>query len=219
MSIRVPGPGRRDGDRRPDGIDKCLGRCRPAAVVRDLEQVDVRQTVRQQGGVDAILDIAHQQEPTRPDLAEEDDRDVVDAGPAIGWHGGNPAADRPQHPHGDLVDGEPVTRGQAEPDRAMRSCQLADPRRIAGSRSAHPGFEHAIHVVTLEEERESGHMILVGMGQDDGVDPAIPRRDAAVERDKESIGIGSAIDQQSATVGTLDEDGVALSDIEDRDAG
>jgi predicted transcriptional regulator len=61
----------------------------------DLEQVDVRQVVLEQRRVDALLDIAHQQEASLPDLAEKDDRDVVDAGPAVGRLGRDLAADRP----------------------------------------------------------------------------------------------------------------------------
>jgi hypothetical protein len=178
----------------------------------------MRQSFGQQRRIDALLDVAHQQEPARADLPEEDDRDVVDARAAIGWDGGNLATDRPEHPHGDLVDGEPIAGGQAEPDRGSRPGQLADPRRIAGSGTAHPGFEYAIHVVALEEQRQSGHVIFVGVGQDHRVDPAIPRREATVQCDEQPIGIGSAIDQQSTAVRALDEDRVALSDVEDRDA-
>jgi len=185
----------------------------------DLEQVDVWEAVGQQRWVDAVLDVAHQQEPARPDLAEQDDRDVVDARAAIGWDGRDLATDRPQHPEADLVDREPVAGGQAEPDWRTLSSQLADPRRIAGSGAAHAGFEHAVHVVALEEQGEPGHVILVGVRQDHRVDPAIPRRNAPVEGDEEPVGIGSAIDQQSTAVRTLDEDRVALPDIEDRNAG
>lgn len=60
-------------------------------------------------------------------------------------------------------------------------------------------------------------MVLVGMRQDHGIDPAIPRRDAAIERHEQPVGIGAAVDEQPAAVRTLDEDGVALTDIEHRD--
>ncbi len=84
MPVRVPGTCRRDGDRRPDRIDERLGGGRPASVVCDFQQVDMRQALGQQRRVDAFLDIAHQQEPTRADLAEQHDRDVVDAGAPVG---------------------------------------------------------------------------------------------------------------------------------------
>ncbi len=218
MPVRVPGAGRGDGDSGPDRIDERLGRRRPAAVVGDLEQVDMRQAVGQQRRVDAFLDVAHQQEAARTDLAEEDHRDVVDAGAAIRRDCRDLPADRPQHVQVDLVDGEPVAGGQAEPDRRAGSRELAQPGGVAGARPAHPRFEDAADVVALEEQRESGHVILVRVGQDQGVDPPIPRRDAAVERDQQPVGIRTTVDEQPATVRALDEDRVALPDVEDRNA-
>ena len=81
----------------------------------------------QQRRIDAFLDVAHQQEPARPDLAEQDDRDVVDARPAVGRRRRHLTADRPEHAKVDLVDREAVAGGEAEPDRA--------PRVAASSRS------------------------------------------------------------------------------------
>ena len=178
----------------------------------------MRQALGQQRRVDAFLDVAHQQEAARTDLAEQDHRDVVDAGAAIRWDGRDLPADRPQHVQVDLVDGEPVAGGQAEPDRRAGSGQLAQPGGVAGARAAHPRFEDAADVVALEEQRESGDVILVRVGQDQGVDPPIPRRDAAVERDQQPVGVRTTVDQQSAAARALDEDRVALSDVEDRDA-
>jgi hypothetical protein len=218
MAVRVPGACRRDGDRWPDRIDECLGRGRPAAVVRDLEQIDVRKALGQQRRVDALLDIAHQQEPARADLSEQHHRDVVDAGAAVRRDCRDLTADRPEHLHGDVVNGEAVTSGQAEPDRGVGSGQFAQPGGVAGAGAAHPRLEDTADVIPLEEQCEAGHVILVGVGQDQRVDPSIPRRDVAVERDEQPVGIGSAVDEQSATARALDEDRVALSDIEDRDA-
>ena len=76
--------------------------------MRDLEQVDVRKTVGQQRWVDGFLDVAHQEEPPLPDLTEQDDGDVVDAGASIRRRGGYVAAYRPEHAHLDLIDGESV---------------------------------------------------------------------------------------------------------------
>ena len=81
----------------------------------------------EQRRVDALLDVAHQQEASRPDLAEQDDRDVVDAGPAVGRLGRDLAADRPQDAQRDLVDRQAIAGGEARvgparPDRrASRS--------------------------------------------------------------------------------------------------
>ena len=72
-------------------------------------------------------------------------------------------------------------------------------------------------MVAREEQRQPGDMVLVRVGQDDRIDAAIPGRDPLVEHDQQAIRVGSTIDQQAATAGALDQDGVALTDIEDRD--
>ena len=56
------------------------------------------------------------------------------------------------------------------------------------------------------------------MGQDEDVDPSIPGRKAFVERDEEAARIRPAIDDHPAAARALDEDGVALADVEDGEA-
>ena len=60
-------------------------------------------------------------------------------------------------------------------------------------------------------------MVLVRVGQDEDVDPAIPRRQPSVELDEEPIGIGAAVDQHPPAAAALDEDRIALADVEDGD--
>ena len=62
VAVRVARAGRRHRDRRSGRIDEGLGGRRPAAVMGDLEQVDMRQSVREQRRIDALLDVAHQQD-------------------------------------------------------------------------------------------------------------------------------------------------------------
>ena len=62
------------------------------------------QVVLQQFRIDALLDVTHQQDAAFADLPEQDDRNVVDARPAIGRRQRNLAPDRPQHAQADLVD-------------------------------------------------------------------------------------------------------------------
>lgn len=81
--------------------------------MRDLEQVDLGQSLLEQRRVDAVLDVAHQEEPPLPDLAEQDHRDVVYAGPAVRRLGWDPPAQRPAHLEVDLVDREPVPGREA----------------------------------------------------------------------------------------------------------
>ncbi len=97
MTVRVAGPCRGHRDTRADRLDERLGRRGPTPVVRHLEQVDVWKVVCQQTRIDLLLDVPHEQEPSRPDLTEQHDRHIVDAGAAVRRHRGDFAADRPQH--------------------------------------------------------------------------------------------------------------------------
>ena len=54
-------------------------------------------------------------------------------------------------------------------------------------------------------------MVLVRVGQDDDVDPAVPRREAPIERDEQPVRVRSAVDEQPAAARALDEDRVALA--------
>ena len=62
-------------------------------------------------------------------------------------------------------------------------------------------------------------MVFVRVRQDHGIDPTIPRRDSSIERDQQAVGVRTTINQQPPASRTLDEDGIALPDVEDRDAG
>ena len=196
VSVGVPGTRRRNRHTRSGGIHECLRGRGPAAVVGDLEQVDVGQPVLEEGWIDAFLDVAHQQEPPLPDLAEQDDRDVVDAGPAVRRGRRDLPTDRPQHAERDLIDFEPIPGRQAEPRRRPGLREFAQPFGIAGPRTAHPGFEDPSDAVAPQQQRQPGDMVLVRVAQDDGIDATIPRRDPLVELDEQPVGVGPAVDQQ-----------------------
>ena len=164
-----------------------------------------------------LLDVPHQEEPALPDLAEQDHRDVVDAGPAIGRLGRDLPAERPEDVEIDLVDREPVAGRQAESDRSPWTGQLSEPGGIAGSRAPHPRFEDAVHVVTRQQQRQPGDVILVRVGEDHSIDPTVPRRDTSVQGDEQPIRVRPAVDEEAAATRSLDEDGVSLPDVEDGD--
>ena len=109
----------------------------------------------------------------------------------------------------------------ASPSRigAPGRAEASEPRGVAGARSAHPGLEDAADAVALEQECQAGDVILVRVAQDDRVDPAVPRRDPAIEGHEQAIRIRSAVDEEPAAPGAFDEDRVALPDVEDRDPG
>ncbi len=161
----------------------------------DLEQVDMGEPVREQRWIDAVLDVAHQQDAPLTDLAEEDDRHVVDPCPAVGRRQWHLAADRPQGAQVDLVDRQAVTGGEAEANGRTRSREVAEPGGVARSGSAHPRFEYARDAVSLEQQRQAGDVVLVRVAQDHRVDAPVPWRDPPVELDQKAVGIRPAVDE------------------------
>ena len=186
-------------------------------MVGDLEEIDPRQPLRDDRRVDALLDVAHEQEPPRADLAEEHDRHVIDRRATVRRLDGHGSAVRPEHAHRDVVDREAIPGRQATVRRSGLDREPSRPRVVARSRAAHPGFEHPTDAVPLEQQREPGDVILVRVAEDHDVDPSIPGRHALVERHEETVGIGAAVDQQPPAARAFDEDGVTLPDVEDRD--
>jgi hypothetical protein len=95
MTVGVAGPCGRHGHARSDGLDERLGGCRAAAVVRHLEKVDTGQPRGEERRIDALFDIAHQQDASAPDIAEQDHGHVVDAGATVGRVERHPTRQRP----------------------------------------------------------------------------------------------------------------------------
>ncbi len=218
MPIRVAGPRRGDGDPWPDRRDERVGRRSPAAVVRDLEDVDGRQAGRQERRVDVLLDVAGQQEASVADGPEQDHRDVVDSRPAVGRLERDRAADGPAHLERDVVDGQPVAGGDDPVGRRRPARQGRDPGLVARAWAAHPRLEHPLDVITIEEQGQPRDVVLVRVRQDHDIDPPVPRGQPPIELDEQAIRVGAAVDEQSAAAGALDEDGVALPDVEDGEA-
>ena len=90
VAIWVAGARRGHRHLRPGCLDEGFRRRGLAAVVRHLEQVDLRQSLGQERWVDALLDITHQEHPARADLAEQHDGDVVDGRAAVRAARGEP---------------------------------------------------------------------------------------------------------------------------------
>ncbi len=169
--------------------------------------------------VDVVLDVAGQQESPSGDLAEEHDRDVVDPAARIGRLARDAAGIRPQDAEPDVVEGDPGARGEDPVRRRARLAEDPVERGVARAGPAHPGLVDPPDAVALEEERQARDMILVGVGQDEDVDPAVPRRQAPVQLDEEPVRIRPAVDEHPPAAPALDEDRVSLADVEDRDPG
>jgi hypothetical protein len=178
----------------------------------DLEQVHVAHPAEQLG-IDFLFDVTRQQEPPARHGSEQDDGHVVDAGPRVPWRPRNAATHRPQHLERDVVHGESITgREQAAGRRAAG--ELGCPGRVPRTRAEHPRFEGAPDAIPLEQEGESRDVVLVRVGEHDSVQPAVPRRNPPIELDEQPVGIRAAVHQQPAAPRALDEDRVALADVE-----
>jgi hypothetical protein len=222
VAVGIAGARRHDRDPRLHGIEERLGAGRAGAVMGDLQEVDMGQSTGEERRVDRLLDVARQQERVSADLAEEHDRDVVDRRAAIGRMERHRARIRPQHPEIDVVDLQSIP-GPERPARGPTGLpddlfELATPRGVAGSGSDHARLEHPAHAVSLEQQRQAGDVVLVGMAQHERIDPAVPGRQPLVEGDQQPSGIRPAVDEESTAAATLHEDRITLPDVEDRDA-
>ena len=89
------------------------------------------------------------------------------------------------------------------------------PGAIAGARPEHARLVDAPDSVPLQQEGEPGDVILVRVREHEDVHAPVPGRQALVERDQESTGIRSAVDDHPAAAAALDQDPVALADVQD----
>jgi hypothetical protein len=216
MAIRVHCADGDDRDARPNRVEEGVGRRRPAAVMGDLEQVHPGQAARQQDRVDLLLDVACQQEALGAERPEEDDRDVVDRRPAIGWVSWDGVPVGPQHLETDRVEAQPIA-GREELRGPAFEGEAGPEGVIRGTRPDHARLEDPPDPVAVDEPGQTASVILVRMAQDQDVDSPIPWWDSRVELEDQTIWIGTPVDQHPGTAIALDEDRIALADVEDRD--
>lgn len=185
--------------------------------MRHLQEVDGRQATPDQLGVDFLLDVTGQQNAMPGELAEQDDRDVVDCGAAVGRVLRDPVRIRPQHLEPDAIQLEPIA-GREPPAWWAAGRECCRPGLVSRARPEHPRLVDPADAIPREQRRQTGHVVLVGMGEDEEVNPAVPGRQALVECNEQPSRIGSAVDDQPATARSLDEDAVTLPDVEDDDS-
>ena len=92
----LSGARRDDRDLRLDDAEEGRRRGGRAAMVGDLQEVDGGQAAAGEDRIDVVLDVAGEQEAPAGDLAEQDDRDVVDRAAAVGRVARHAARVRPQ---------------------------------------------------------------------------------------------------------------------------
>lgn len=219
MAVRVVDACGRDRDLGANRINEWLRRRCPAAVVRHLQDVDLRQARREELSVDLLLDIAHQQEAAIAHQAGQHHRHVVDPGPAIRRLVGDTTGPGPEDPEIDLVDPEAIAGGNRAAIRCVAGGQGRFPRAVAWTRPRHPDLQDRRDVISLQEQHQPGHVVFVRVREDHRVDAAVPRRDPTIKCHEEPVRVRATVHQEPAASRTFNEDRVSLSDVEDRDSG
>ena len=203
-----------DGHPGSDGGEEVLGVGR-SAVVRHLEDVGSHTTGAQEGALAGLLDVAGQQQGGVPGDDAQDHGAVVgipavDAGRRGAEDGGGSASQAKCVACGDLAHGHPARR-RRRPERR------GDQRLVAAA-GRRPGQDGADRQA-FEDRGQAGHVVAVRMGEHHTVevgDAPTPQR-----RDRRRL-VRSAVDEQtrhpSRSVGRLDEQRVALSDVECHEA-
>jgi len=216
MAVVVVGADRDDGDRGTHRVEEGVGRRRPRPVVGDLQHVDPREPALHERRIEVLLEIAHQQESARARLAEEHDRGVVDGLAIRRRSRGDGAGVGPQDSKADAVERQPVA-GDEPASRRPAGGEEARPRVVGGSLAREPGLVDAPDAVLLQHGDQPRRMVLVGVRQHEDVDPAVPGRQPLVQVLQQPVRVGAAIDDEAPAGAALDEDRVALTDVEDHE--
>jgi hypothetical protein len=137
-------------------------------------------TARQEDRIDRLLDVAHQEEPSRAHHHVEDDRDVVDAATRVGRFARHGARVGPQDPERRIVDLETVS-GREMPAPGPVAVEQPGERDIAGSGACHPRLEEPPDAISPQKTDHPGGVVLVWVREDHQVDAPIPRRDPVVQ--------------------------------------
>jgi hypothetical protein len=183
-----------------------------------LQQIDPWKAARHEDRVDRLLDVAREKEAAAAGVAQDDDRDVVDPGSRVARLSRHCSPIGPQDPHPDLVEREAIA-GREPFARSTHSSEGHGPGLVPGTRSEHARLEDPTDPVACQEHGQARDVVLVGMAEDQEVDPPIPRRQPLVERNQQAIRIRPAVDQHPPPVPALHEDRVALPDVERGDPG
>jgi hypothetical protein len=191
-------------------------RVRRAAVVRHLEHPRPQQVrTAQQPLLGDHLGVAGQQDGAVAAIDPQDERVVVEAGAV------EAVRRRPQHLDDGRAEREavPGPRGHDRHAAAARRGMGLDRRADGSGRiQGHRPDQERTHPSALQHGRQPAAVVVVGMGQHDHVQAA----DAAPPQvGPGGSGLGAAVHEHPCrppvAVGRLQQDGVALTDVEQRD--
>ncbi len=185
-------------------------------MVGHLEEVDPGQAAGEQDRIDLLLDIAGEQEALGAECPEQDDRDVVDRRAPVGRFTGHGVAVRPEDLERDRVELKAVA-GRQQPRRAGLFRETGPKGVVGRAGPDHARLEDPADPVALDQPRQAAGVILVGMAQDQHIDPAVPGRNPGIELKDQAIRIRPTVDEQPSATIAFDQDRITLADVEDRD--
>ena len=155
MPVRIAPAGADDCNAWIERVDEGVGRCRSAAVMGDLEDVDAPGDARgdalgEQLRINFLLDVAGEQHPAVTEVQLEHDGDVVDRRSAVGRVERDCAALRPIDVELDAIEPQLVAGGNDSAGAAQLG-HLAPVRGIAGAWTDHAGFDNVTYSVAVEQ--------------------------------------------------------------------
>jgi hypothetical protein len=172
-------PARADyGHARLHLLDKPVGGRRAAAVVRNLEHVErtlvARDALGKQLRVDLLLNVSGKDDTPGSEVEVQHDRHVVDPSARVGRVERDSAGQRPVDVHADSVEPHRVPSGEG-PTLPPQLGEPATVRSIAWAGPDHSRLCDLLDRVAIHYRGQTGHVILVRMGQDDQVQAPVPR--------------------------------------------
>ncbi|MEX1278308.1 MAG: hypothetical protein WEI16_04575, partial [Chloroflexota bacterium] len=214
VAVLVVDAGRNDGHGGLDDGQERTGRPRVGPVVADLQHVDrAQQPPLGKQRLDGRLRVPSEQSAETAIAQEANDGCVVDV--AI------------RHWAGDVV-------GRRKEDLELRPASERDDlagasRRHAGARLVLGGGQHLLvrlsvrrspavhdqaHLVPAQDLAQSSQVVLVRVGQDHDLDSPLVERQSLADPPHGQVRIHAGVDQGGAPIRRLDQDRVALADVE-----
>ena len=179
----------------------------------NLEEVNRPEGVAlQQRRLDRRLGVPGEQRGEFAMSEHDDDRPVVDV--AIGKRLGRLIGCRIENPQrGRRVEGEPLA-GACQAHRNPFARCLGQQPIVGGVLEGNPGMEDGADREALGNLDEPGDVVLVWMCEQDDVDPTREERQVRADAPEGELRIGTAVDEHGRAAGCLNEDRVALADIQ-----
>ena len=186
-------------------------------MMADLQEVDLRQEATfEQQGLDRCFGVARQQSREAAVADHHHDRAVVDVafrerGGCVGLRGIQDL-DR-----GRRIEEEPLARPCLQDTRRGLQCGIGHEMVVSGVLEPDACMEQRSDPEAGQHVDQAGNVVLMGMAQHQQVDPAREERQPGAEATQRQLRVRAAVDEHDGAARRLDQDRVALADVERRD--